>query len=75
MPNIEMLDVLMINYNTIDTKTSNRQIIRKQKEGWCCANKAQDTEAQIDTSNSKLNYFLLGLNQEANRRASAKLTM
>ena len=39
MPDIEVLDILTIHCNTIDTKSSTDQIRRKQTDGWFYPNK------------------------------------
>ena len=47
MLNTQALNVLTINYNIKDTKTSCEHIRKKQVDSWNCNNKEQDAEAQL----------------------------
>ena len=93
MPDIETLDILTINCNTIGTHKLSGQATSKQTDESSYTNKTQNTEPQrqcntntdisismnanptvTDNNSRKINYFLPGPSQYADRRASAKIT-
>ena len=80
MPDIQTVDILMVNCNTINKKTCIRNKVRKAKaQRLCSVNTdiiiSMNTSPKvIDSSNSKINYLLQGPSKETDRIASAKLT-
>ena len=47
MPDIETVDILTINYNTIDMQTSSEKINRKQKDVLGCTNKIKNAQVAM----------------------------
>ena len=63
MPDVETVDVLTINCNTIDTQISVKHISKKQDDGWCCAYKPQIAIVQLQFQTMKPMQVVIKIKQ------------
>ena len=56
---MEILDILTISCNTIDTQTSDEQINKRKEGGWSHRNKKQDDETQSQCYTKRIQVIIL----------------